>query len=113
MPDLLRFVHGEERRVHSGHLAGANSNRRAVPRERFLVSGEGAGAGGQPARRSVLDDRAASGVAERIAGEESALEIEEIVERQLLASFLIQRGNPVVPALDVKGGALSRIFSVT
>src|SRR4051812_18506643 len=60
----------------------------------------------------MLDDRAAGFAIERIGGEEGALQIEQIVEGKLLASLLLERGNPVVPALDVERRALPGILAV-
>src|SRR3954467_12041415 len=61
----------------------------------------------------MLDDRAAGFAIERIGGEEGALQIEQIVEGKLLASLLLERGNPVVPALDLDPRALPGILPIT
>src|SRR4051812_27187960 len=60
----------------------------------------------------MLDDRAAGFAIERIGGEEGALQIEQIVEGKLLAALLLERGDPVVPALDVERGALSGVLAI-
>src|SRR3954470_5283975 len=60
----------------------------------------------------MLDDRAAGFAIERMGGEEGALQIEQIVEGKLFATLLLERGDPVVPALDVERGALSGILAI-
>ena len=87
-------------------------SRHRVRCERLLVGIECCGTRGETARRGVLDDGAARFVLERIGREQRALEVQEVVERQLFAALLFQCGNTVLPALDVKCRPLPRIFAV-
>ena len=60
----------------------------------------------------MLDDRAAGLSLERVGGEQRALKIEQIIERKLLAALLLERGDPIMAALDVKSAPLTRILAV-
>src|SRR5256885_6992445 len=84
-----------------------------IARESLPVRVEGRRACGESARCGVLHDRTARFILERIGCEESALQIEQVVEGMLLTSFLQESGDSVVPALDIKRSALPRILSVT
>src|ERR1019366_5973689 len=68
---------------------------------------------GEAAGCGVLDDRTACLAREGIGCEEGALQVEEVVERELLAAVLRQCGEPGSPLLDVERGALSGVLAVT
>src|SRR5207237_4375611 len=92
---------------------GAECARR-VAGERLLVRSHGGGADGEAARGGVLHDRAAgtSFTGERVGGEECALEVEQVVERQLLAAPLDERAEAGAARLDVERGALVWVLAV-
>ena len=78
----------------------------------LLVRVERGRADGEPARRRVLHDRAGRLRRERIDGEQRALEVEQVVERQLLSAALREPGESRARALDVERGRLAGVLAV-
>src|SRR5262249_32928778 len=87
--------HRVSRRVLDGNGEGDHRAecRHRITRKRLAIRLERVRADRKPARRGVFDDRARDRARVGIDGQQRALEVEQIVERELFAAALLQGGE--------------------